>query len=134
MLLTRASEYALLSLEEIKKSHDPIGANQLSAKLNIPKSFLAKILQNLAKASILESKKGSKGGFILADDPRNIPIANVLVAAEGKMPHVFDCSANPDKCPKGVIGICVVTPFLANFQKHIEEFLKDMTLEDILNG
>jgi len=39
MLLTRASEYALLSLDIIQKSNRPQGAEQLAIRLNIPKKF-----------------------------------------------------------------------------------------------
>jgi len=48
MLLTKASEYALLSLILISKEDYPIDVDTLSKKLNISKSFLAKILQSLA--------------------------------------------------------------------------------------
>ncbi len=65
MLLTRASEYALLSLDKIRKSDKPVGAEQLAKELSIPKSFLAKILHNLAKRDILESHRGAQGGFII---------------------------------------------------------------------
>lgn len=134
MLLTRASEYALLALNEIKNSPEPLGANKLAEDLNIPKSFLAKILQNLARASVLESKKGAFGGFVLVKDPSQIPISSVLEAAEGKIPHVFDCAQDPGKCPNGEVGVCVVSPFLASFQQHLENFLVDLTLEEVLNG
>lgn len=133
MLLTRASEYAILSLDEMSKTNEPVGASQLAEKLNIPKSFLAKILQNLARASILESTKGAKGGFVLIKKVENISISSIIMAAEGKKPHVFDCSLDTSKCPKGEIGICVVTPFLSKFQNHIDTFLDGLTLKDILD-
>ncbi|HHH20815.1 MAG TPA: transcriptional regulator, partial [Nitratifractor sp.] len=62
MLLTRASEYALLSLETINRSERPVGSEQIAKELNIPKSFLAKILQNLTKSNILVSLRGAQGG------------------------------------------------------------------------
>ena len=74
MLLTRASEYALLSLDAIRKSDSPIGAEQLATELCIPKSFLAKILQSLAKKGILESRKGAHGGFILTKEVNEISV------------------------------------------------------------
>jgi len=52
MLLTKKSEYALLSLVVIAKNNSPINTDDLSAQLNISKSFLAKILQNLARHNI----------------------------------------------------------------------------------
>jgi len=132
MLLTRASEYALLSLDVIRKSDKPIGAEQLATELNIPKSFLAKILQSLAKQGILKSHKGAHGGFLLAGKIENITINSIIIAAEGKAPSVFDCTGYSDTCPNGTIGTCAISPFLINFQSKIDSFLDGLTLADIL--
>jgi len=133
MLLTRASEYALLSLDIIRNSQKPIGAEQLAKELSIPKSFLAKILQGLAKADILTSKKGAHGGFIMVKKSNEISIADIIIAAEGKTPAVFDCSQYASSCPHGAIGSCNITPFLVTFQSKIDTFLHKLTLEDIFN-
>ena len=132
MLLTRASEYALLSLDTIQRADSPIGAEQLATELCIPKSFLAKILQNLAKKGILESRKGAHGGFILAKELKEISVSEVIFAAEGKSPAVFDCTSYTDTCPNGSIGTCAISPFLRNFQRKIDDFLDGLTLGDIL--
>lgn len=132
MLLTRASEYALLSLDTIRKSDKPIGAEQLANDLCIPKSFLAKILQSLAKHGILESRKGAHGGFVLAQKIDEITINSIILAAEGKPPAVFDCTSYSHTCPSGAIGTCAISPFLANFQTKIDDFLDGLTLGDIL--
>ncbi|MEA3419589.1 MAG: Rrf2 family transcriptional regulator [Campylobacterota bacterium] len=132
MLLTRASEYALLSLDKIRKSDKPIGAEQLANELNIPKSFLAKIMQSLAKQDILESRKGAHGGFFLAKNLDEITLYDVITAAEGKAPAVLDCTQYIDSCPSGAIGTCVISPFLSRFQGKIDDFLMNLTLKDIL--
>ena len=132
MLLTRASEYALLSLDVLRKSDIPIGAEQLANELSIPKSFLAKILQSLAKQGILESRKGAHGGFILAKKIEDIAVNDVIIASEGKSPTVFDCTSHINNCPNGSIGTCAISPFLMNFQTKIDDFLNNLTIGDIL--
>ena len=134
MLLTRASEYALLALDIIRNAKKPKGAEQLSKELCIPKSFLAKILQGLAKADILESKKGANGGFILIRKSTEISVASIIIAAEGKTPAVFDCTQYANTCPNGSIGSCTISPFLATFQSKIDTFLHELTLEDIFQN
>lgn len=132
MLLTRASEYALLSLDTIRKSDKPVGAEHLANKLNIPKSFLAKIMQNLAREGILKSRKGAHGGFLLAREPEEITLYSIITAAEGKTPAVLDCTQYIDTCPSGAIGTCSISPFLHKFQNKIDDFLLNLTLKDIL--
>ena len=132
MLLTRASEYALLSLDAIRKSDKPIGAEQLANDLCIPKSFLAKILQSLAKQGILESRKGAHGGFVLAQKVDEITINSIILAAERKAPAVFDCSPSIDSCPSNKAALCALWPFLNKLQGKIDDFLEDLSLKDIL--
>ncbi len=131
MLLTRASEYALLSLEKIIKANGPIGAEQIAKELNIPKSFLAKILQNLTKNKILVSLRGAQGGYLLNIDPKELSLYDIIAAAEGKRPAVFDCISYAETCPNGAFGSCAISPFLAKFQYKIDIYLQNLTLYEI---
>ncbi|HGZ71201.1 MAG TPA: Rrf2 family transcriptional regulator [Nitratifractor sp.] len=131
MLLTRASEYALLSLETINRSERPVGSEQIAKELNIPKSFLAKILQNLTKSNILVSLRGAQGGYRLNVEPKEVSLYDIIAAAEGKRPTVFDCISYSETCPNGAIGTCAISPFLAKFQYKIDTYLKNLTLHEI---
>jgi len=131
MLLTRASEYALLSLDLIIKADKPIGSEQLSKDLNIPKSFLAKILQNLTKSEILVSHRGAQGGYALKCDPKDVSLYDVIASVEGKKAAVFDCGSYASSCPQGAIGTCAISPFLARFQFKIDNYLKSLTLQEM---
>ncbi len=131
MLLTRASEYALLSLDKIRQSDRPVGAEHLAKELCIPKSFLAKILQSLAKDNIVVSHRGAHGGFVLERELDTISVYDIVLAAEGKAATVFDCTQYSDTCPSGVIGDCAISPFLTRFQMRIDLFLRELTLDQI---
>lgn len=132
MLMTRASEYALLSLIVLSKASSPLDSETLSRELSISKSFLAKILQSLAKSDILQSFKGANGGFTLNKPPKEISMLDVMMSVEGKAPAVFDCSPAMQNCPSEKADICSIWPFLNTLQGKIDNFLADLTLADIL--
>ncbi len=132
MLITRASEYAILSLILISSAKEPIDSDTLSRELSISKSFLAKILQSLAKAEILKSYKGVNGGFLLHKDPAQIPMLDIMTCVEGKAPAVFECSPSQEDCPSERAHICSLWPFLHRLQGKIDLFLAQITLEDVL--
>ena len=131
MLLTKKSEYALLSLISIAKSNEPKNVDELSRELNISKSFLAKIMQNLAKQNLVISHRGVNGGFALNKSWENITILEIVVAAEEKTPSVFECSPSADNCPNQVAMLCTIWPLLNNLQIKINDFLEKLTLKDI---
>lgn len=132
MLITRASEYAILSLIVLSKASAPMDSETLSRELTISKSFLAKILQALAKKNILKSFKGVRGGFSLAKDAKDIHMLEVMSAVEGKAPAVFECAPSREDCPSDRASLCSIWPFLNKLQGKIDTFLAELTLADIL--
>ncbi len=136
MLLTKASEYALLSLILISQKNAPQDVDTLSNQLGISKSFLAKILQALAKENVLTSFKGAHGGFMLACKPQELTLKTIVECAEKKRTVVFECSPSTQKCPGGDNKgtLCRVWPILNKLQTKIDQFLDNMTLQDILES
>ncbi len=132
MLITKASEYAILTLIILSKKQEPVGSEKLSLELNIPKSFLAKILQALAKDNILKSYKGANGGFVLAKDSKDISMLDVITSVEGKAPAVFECSPSINECPSNRADICSIWPFLNKLQIKIDVFLEQLSLADLI--
>lgn len=129
MLFTKASEYALLSLIYISQKNLPQDVDTMSYELNIPKSFLAKILQRLAKDKLLCSYRGAKGGFALSKAPKNYTIKEIINSAEKKDLSVFDCSGGI--CPSHREKNCSLMPIIIKLQDKIDDFLESLTLEDI---
>jgi Rrf2 family protein len=132
MLLTKKTEYALLSLISIAQNKTPKNVDILSKELNIPKSYLAKILQGFAKNHILNSYKGVNGGFTLNVLPENLTILKISEISEDKAPSVFECSPSLDCCPSNNASTCNLWPVLNNLQHKIDDFLNSLTLKDII--
>lgn len=132
MLITRASEYALLSLIVLATAEKPLDADTLSKELDISKSFLAKILQSMARSGILNSYKGANGGFALAKPVDTITVHAITCAAEGKNPSVFDCSKSQKDCPSDKASTCQIWPVVNRLQEKIDTFLDHLTLADLI--
>ncbi|WP_198304711.1 RrF2 family transcriptional regulator [Arcobacter vandammei] len=131
MLLTKKSEYALLSLISIAKHEEPVNVDVLSKELEISKSFLAKIMQNLAKAELVVSHRGVNGGFVLNKPIDELTILDIVVAAEERNPMVFECSDSLESCPNNKAKLCGIWPLLNNLQFKVNDFLSKLTLKDI---
>lgn len=132
MLLTKASEYALLSLIYIAQKDAPSDVDTMSGELEISKSFLAKILQNLAREGILVSFKGANGGFMLAQKPEEISIKRIIESAEKRKMAVFECSISADSCASSKGRMCQIWPMFSALQSKIDDFLDTITLANII--
>ena len=85
MQLTRESEYALIGLSAL--ASEPVGSVVSLAAIaeakDLPRTFLAKIFQKLARHGILSSERGRGRGYALARPPDSITMREILEAVEG---------------------------------------------------
>lgn len=83
-------DYALRATIElaVRENDGLITAEQISEAQNIPRPFLATILQALRRAGIVESKRGVDGGHRLARPAASIALADVIRAVDGPMAAV----------------------------------------------
>ena len=132
MLFTKSTAYALQALIELSKYDRPIDVTTLAKNTNIPKPFLAKLLQNLSKNSIIKSYKGVNGGFILQKSPREIKIIDIFKTIEDKDSLIFYCSSNSENCTRDRSTICSTYPFFSKLEKEIEVVFEKYTLEDVI--
>jgi len=87
LVITRATEYAIRTV--IFLAQQPAGEIVLKKDIcrtqDVTPAFLTKILQPLIKVGIVSSQRGVGGGFLLARDPRDINLLDLLEAEEGPL-------------------------------------------------
>jgi Rrf2 family iron-sulfur cluster assembly transcriptional regulator len=75
---------AVIYLAGQQLSGGKTGIIKISNDLGLPRPFLAKILQQLAKQKILSSSKGPHGGFSILKDPGKITLLEIVNSIDGK--------------------------------------------------
>jgi len=85
MEITQETDYAVRCVLYLSRGRqgETVMIDRIAADMKIPRSFLAKILQKLAKGGIVTSFRGVKGGFMLAKLPAEISLLDVVEAIEG---------------------------------------------------
>lgn len=125
MYVTRKSDYAVRCV--LYLSNDPdrtASVEEISGAILVPKSFLAKILQDLMKEGIVSSSRGIKGGFRLAKKPRDINLLEVIEAIQ-KPSAANICALDKKLC--SLSGTCAVHPVWVNIRQIVERKLKRTT-------
>ena len=122
MNITRETDYAVRCVLYLAKYADVISiVDDIAREMEIPKSFLAKILQKLAKAGIVKSTRGVKGGFRLAMEPSGISLLRVIEAIQGPL-CLNVCLIDDKHCRR--TSFCSVHPAWVEIQKTVEKELR----------
>ena len=87
MRISRSTGYALLAVGYIAKHHQEgiVLSQNIAKEYDMPLEYLLKILQQLVKSNVLRSKRGPRGGFSLAKQPKKISMLNIIEAVDGPM-------------------------------------------------
>jgi Rrf2 family protein len=91
MRVSAKSDYALRALIEIA-AHDqaePVSAEELGRRQEIPRNFLQAILADLRRAGIVMSQRGQAGGWRMARDAADVTVADVIRAIDGPLVSVY---------------------------------------------
>ena len=88
MKITYKGDYALKALFQLALSYgDPeegvLSINEIAKLGDMPTKFLEQILLALRRGGFVKSRRGVKGGFLLARDPKDITIGDVIRFVEG---------------------------------------------------
>ncbi len=82
-MFSQTVEYALRAVVHLAyETPDARTTAQIAEATKVPKDYLAKILQGLAKKGIVATQRGVGGGVTLARDPAELTILEVVNAVE----------------------------------------------------
>ncbi len=130
MKLTRGGEYGIRGVLYLAQQEDG-KVSMLSAiakAQDVPPRFLAKIFQALAKAGVVKSHRGAKGGFSLARPASEITVKDVIEAIEGPI-CLNVCLIGEGECSRD--KICPIHPIWEEAQEKMMGVLGRANFADL---
>ena len=134
MRITSSSEYAARLMLTLAREHGkaPVSAESLSESDGIPSDYVSQILVKLRRAGIIQSRRGSSGGYSLSRPPAQITLGQVVRAVDR---DVFE-----DVCGKYDAGAkdcrhqerCSRAPVWVRLGGVINDYLESVTLAALL--
>jgi Rrf2 family protein len=131
-MLSRTGVYALQALLHLAAHRDGarVSAGVIARELGIPGTYLAKVLQRLAREGILRSSRGARGGYRLAADPCRLTVAAVVTP--------FEDLRTQDTCllggPCDPLRPCTAHARRSAWNEAALDILEKTTLADLLSG
>jgi len=99
MRISAKGEYAIRALLDLAVHHGEglVPIQEVARRQGIPQRYLEQVLLLLKRAGILESRRGSAGGYQLVRAPAEISVGEVLRAVEGRVTALDVAGRHPSK-------------------------------------
>jgi Rrf2 family protein len=131
--ISKKTEYAIIALVDMSAQGTEIlvTAKDISARYNIPREILGKVLQSLAKSNLIESQQGVKGGYQLLVPLNAININKIIESVDGPI-KLVDCT-DEEGTDCGQINYCNIKNPMGFIQSELIRFFDGITLQDFIN-
>jgi Rrf2 family protein len=128
--LSKKADYALLALRHLAAHADrgAVSARELAESYDIPAELLAKVLQKLVRARLLESHQGTRGGYVLGRPARAVSVAEVIQVIDGPL-TVTACSELDHSCDQ--FSKCNIRDPLWRIKDRIVSALSSTSVADL---
>ncbi len=131
MRLSSLTDYAIVMLSAAARmaGRGPITATALAEETGVPLPTAQKLMGRLASAGLLDSSRGSGGGFRLARDADAISVADIIEAVEGPIAMTSCVEEGRHDC--GLEGACRVKPHWGAVNLAVKGALGGVTLASL---
>jgi Rrf2 family cysteine metabolism transcriptional repressor len=146
MMFSTKAEYGVRVMVELARragedraGGDPISLAEIAEHDGLPLAYLEHLVARLRKAGLVDSRRGSRGGYMLARSPVEITMAEVVEALEGSIAPIeciseasdgtIVCSRESD--PEHV---CPTKLLWTKVRYAIVRTLQETTLADLVLG
>jgi len=130
MQITRQADYAVRAVMYLAGQRNTrIATSAIAEEQKIPPSFLAKIISQLSVAGLLHTSRGARGGVMLAREPKEITLLEVVEAIDGPI-QLNECVHDSSAC--AFSDDCPMRPVWCEAQDELVTRLKHTNFADIM--
>lgn len=130
--ISKLTDYGTVVLAQLANGQSGFAsAAEVAAATGIGLPTVSKLLKALARAGLLNSIRGSHGGYQLSRPARQITAASVIDALEGPV-SITECSGSDSHCD--FESVCNVGSAWQRINIAIRRALDDISLDDLLRS
>ncbi len=131
-MLSKSSKYALKSVLYLavnSSENQRILAKDIAKPINVPKAYIAKILQELAKHHLVSSTRGPNGGFYMTKENKERSIIDIVLLIDGEY-RLTSCLLSIEECDED--NPCPLHKLIGSAKINFRENLQNTTINDLV--
>ena len=131
MKLSTRSRYGARILVDLARHNGqgPVQIGEISKRQDISVKYLEQLIRPLKQASMVTSVRGPKGGHMLAKDPADITLGQIVRLFEGQA-ELVECISKPEQC--NMADDCQVRLAWKEATRVLYDKLDSTTISDLM--
>lgn len=131
MQLNLTTDYAIRLVLYLATVERAAGSAEISDSMFIPRGQFGFISKTLRERGIIETLRGTNGGFRLAKQPEEISLHEIVNAMEGTT-RINRCLDPDGYCSRNGVPNCPVHQFYSRIQSQLDQAFQEVTIASLL--
>lgn len=133
MKISTKGRYGLRAMVDLAvySGGDHISLKNIAERQNISEGYLEQVFSSLRKAGLINSIKGSQGGYVLAAQPERITVGQILRVLEGNLSVIDEKSM--EEMTNDRIEDCIRLTVWNEINRSIDCVVDKITLERLVS-
>jgi len=128
-ILRRETDYGLRAMVALAQAGGLVPTRRLAAECGVTLDYIRKIMPKFTQAGLVESVRGSAGGFKLKRAAGSIRFDEIVTAIQGPL-VVNICTGDSGYCDR--VTACPIGAKVEALQKELDVVFSSMTLEELM--
>ncbi len=131
MKISSRGRYALRFMIDLAQhtNGDAVTLKEVSQRQEISVKYLEQIVTLLNRGGLIHSVRGNQGGYLLAREPKDYTIGDILRVVEGDLFPVACMENQPNQCARR--AVCKTIRFWEGLYATVNQYVDSVTLEDL---
>lgn len=132
MRISTRGRYGLRALVDLALNNptEVTALRSIAENQQISEAYLEQVFANLRKTGLVIAIRGAQGGYKLGRPADRITVAEILNSLEGPL-NPAHCVGLDAQCDRE--NICLTRPFWEDLNRLINDFLENITLQDLVD-
>jgi Rrf2 family protein len=128
-MISQTAEYALRAAVVLGGQHDrPLTTQEIARASQVPAGYLAKVLQALGRAGLVEARRGLRGGYVLSRPLDQVSVYDVINAVD-PIKRILRCPLNLNS---HALRLCSLHRRLDDAIAMVETSFKETTIAALI--
>jgi Rrf2 family protein len=134
--ISRLTDYGLLATVYLARHHGKVvAAREIANFYHLPVPMVTKVLKTLHSGGLIESHRGSGGGYSFEGDSERVTLGELIDALEGPW-DLVECETEDDQghAVCAIRSACPSRRFMFGINRAIKSAFEQVTLDDLARG
>lgn len=131
MKLKASIDYGVRAILYLAVKGSTCSSREISEEMSVPRDYLIQLALRLRNAGLIKARPGKNGGYVLAKDPSEITIGQILDAFDSDLKHVRQPMKRGRKVSDSAAAVRVLHGMVG---ESLEQYMSAITVQDLLDA